>query len=39
MQPGSVKLFFDGIRWMDIQWLKHTINEPISADIFTQTAN
>ena len=39
MQPGSVKLFFDGIRWMDIQWIQHKVNEPISANIFTQTAN
>lgn len=39
IQPCSVKLFFDGLRWMDIQWLQHKVNEPIAAEIFTRTSN
>jgi|694.fasta_scaffold02350_2 hypothetical protein len=35
MQPGRVRLFFDGVRWMDIHWQKHRVNEPISDDVFS----
>ncbi|MCA6460808.1 MAG: hypothetical protein ACOVOY_00455 [Sediminibacterium sp.] len=34
VQPQRVRLFFDGVRWMDIQWQKHRINQPIDDKVF-----
>jgi hypothetical protein len=35
MQPRRVRLFFDGVRWMDIHWQKHFVNQPIDAEVFS----
>lgn len=35
MQPRRVRLFFDGVRWMDIHWLKHFVNQTIDEDVFS----
>jgi len=34
LQPRRVRLFFDGVRWMDIHWQKHFVNQPIDSEIF-----
>jgi len=36
VQPGSVKLFFDGVKWMDIHWKNNQVNMPIPDELFTQ---
>lgn len=35
MQPRRVRLFFDGVRWMDIHWLKYQVNQPIDEQVFS----
>jgi hypothetical protein len=34
MQPTRVRLYFDGIKWMDIHWRQFKVNEPISDAVF-----
>ncbi len=36
VQPKRLRLFFDGFKWMDINWLNNKVNEPISDEIFQQ---
>ena len=35
MQPRRVRLFFDGVRWMDIHWEKNSVNQPIAEEVFS----
>jgi hypothetical protein len=35
VQPRSLKLYFDGIKWMDIRWLRNRVNQPINDHVFT----
>lgn len=35
MQPRRVRLFFDGVRWMDIHWQTHRVNQPINDQVFS----
>ncbi len=34
VQPTRVRLYFDGMKWMDIQWTEFRVNEAIEAVIF-----
>jgi hypothetical protein len=34
LQPTRVRLYFDGIKWMDIRWRKFTVNQPIADEVF-----
>lgn len=34
VQPQRVRLYFDGIKWMDIRWRKFKVNEPIADSVF-----
>jgi len=36
VQPGRVRLYFDGIKWMDIHWRMFTVNQPIEDAVFKQ---
>jgi hypothetical protein len=38
VQPGRVRLYFVGIKWMDIRWRQFKVNEPIADSVF-QAAN
>jgi hypothetical protein len=35
MQPRSLKLYFDGIKWMDIRWLRNRVNNRFKSQTFT----
>jgi len=35
MQPRRVRLFFDGVRWMEIHWEKNSVNQPIADEVFS----
>ena len=34
VQPTRGRLFFDGIKWMDIRWRQFNINEAIADAVF-----
>ncbi|MBL8515083.1 MAG: hypothetical protein JNJ55_13910, partial [Betaproteobacteria bacterium] len=34
VQPQRVRLYFDGIKWMDIRWRQFKVNEPIADSVF-----
>jgi hypothetical protein len=34
VQPTRVRLYFDGIKWMDIHWRQFAVNEAISDKVF-----
>lgn len=34
VQPTRIRIYYDGIKWMDINWKKYTINESIDDAIF-----
>lgn len=34
IQPQRVRLYFDGIKWMDIRWRQFKANEPIADSVF-----
>lgn len=36
LQPTRVRLYFDGIKWMDIQWRRFRVNEPIEETVFKE---
>ncbi len=36
VQPTRVRLYFDGIKWMDIFWRQFAVNEPIADTVFTK---
>lgn len=35
IQPEKIRIYFSGIKWMDIHWQRYTVNLPISDEIFT----
>jgi hypothetical protein len=35
IQPKKLRLYFDGIKWMDINWRNNKVNETIAETIFT----
>jgi hypothetical protein len=36
VQPTRVRLYFDGIKWMDIFWRQFKVNEPIADSVFVK---
>lgn len=36
VQPGRLRIYFDGIKWMDIFWRQFKVNEPIADVVFTK---
>ena len=34
IQPRRLRIYFDGIKWMDINWRKNTVNEIIKDEVF-----
>jgi hypothetical protein len=36
VQPTRVRLYFDGIKWMDIFWRQFKVNEPIADSVFAK---
>jgi hypothetical protein len=34
VQPTRVRLYFDGVKWMDIDWQTFKVNEPIDEAVF-----
>lgn len=36
VQPTRVRLYFDGIKWMDINWRQFAVNEPILDKVFAK---
>jgi hypothetical protein len=36
-QPTRVRLYFDGLKWMDIQWTDVAVNQPIADAVFERT--
>jgi hypothetical protein len=36
VQPTRVRLYFDGIKWMDIFWRQFNVNEPIADAVFSK---
>ncbi|MCA3017869.1 MAG: hypothetical protein ING66_02035 [Rhodocyclaceae bacterium] len=36
VQPTRVRLYFDGIKWMDIFWRQFKVNEPIADSVFVR---
>jgi hypothetical protein len=34
VQPTRVRLYFDGLKWMDIHWQRFAVNQPIADKIF-----
>jgi hypothetical protein len=34
VQPQRLRIYFDGLRWMDIRWQEFAVNEPIADAIF-----
>jgi hypothetical protein len=36
VQPKRLRLYFDGIKWMDILWRNNKVNEPIPEEVFNK---
>jgi len=34
IQARRIRIYFDGIKWMDIRWNKYQVNEPLDAKLF-----
>ena len=34
MQPGHVRLYYDGVKTADIRWLSATLNEELPDEVF-----
>ena len=34
-QPTRVRLYYDGVKWTDIEWKEFEVNKPIAAEVFT----
>ncbi|MCS7019413.1 MAG: hypothetical protein RMJ87_08920 [Cytophagales bacterium] len=34
LQPTRVRLYFEGVKWMDIHWKEFAVNQPISPQVF-----
>lgn len=34
VQPTRVRLYFEGVKWMDIQWKQFAVNQPIADAVF-----
>lgn len=35
LQPTRVRLYFEGVKWMDIRWKEFAVNQPIEPQVFT----
>lgn len=35
LQPEKIRIYFSGIKWMDIHWQEYEVNSPISDQVFT----
>ncbi len=33
-QPTRVRIYYDGVKWTDITWVKFEVNKPIADDVF-----
>ncbi|MCU0390061.1 MAG: hypothetical protein MUE81_03005 [Thermoflexibacter sp.] len=36
IQPTRVRLYFKGVKWMDIDWKRFSVNQPIQDAVFTK---
>lgn len=34
LQPTRVRLYFEGVKWMDIRWQQFAVNQPIAPQVF-----
>jgi hypothetical protein len=34
LQPTHLRIYFDGLKWMDINWVDFAVNQPINDEIF-----
>ncbi len=34
LQPTRVRLYFEGVKWMDIRWRRFAVNQPIADEVF-----
>lgn len=34
LQPSRLRIYFEGLKWMDINWVDYTVNQPIEDAVF-----